>query len=67
MTLDAYRVGADGDLVDPSGTFAAAFGVGADGAALVRPDGVLAWRSPAGSRADAATLTGVMKQVLARA
>jgi hypothetical protein len=43
VPLDTYR--ADGDFGDPSGSFAEAYGVGAEGAALVRPDGFVSWRA----------------------
>jgi aklavinone 12-hydroxylase len=32
-------------LTDPSGQLAAKYGIGDRGASLVRPDGVIAWRS----------------------
>ena len=41
--------------------WAAAYGVGAGGAVLVRPDGIVAWRS-----ADAGGLAGVLDAVLSR-
>jgi 2-polyprenyl-6-methoxyphenol hydroxylase-like FAD-dependent oxidoreductase len=43
LPLDAYRVGIDVD--DPEGRFAQAYGVSAEGASLIRPDGFVAWRS----------------------
>ena len=52
-----HRVGADGDLQDVDDAWAHAFGVGPDGAVLIRPDGFIAWRAhdaSAGSRASAA-------------
>ena len=33
-----------GDLEDTEGRFSAAYGVGSDGAVLIRPDGFIAWR-----------------------
>ena len=48
VPLDAYRVGngADDDLApEPGGDWAELYGVGAEGAVLVRPDGFVAWRS----------------------
>jgi 2-polyprenyl-6-methoxyphenol hydroxylase-like FAD-dependent oxidoreductase len=45
ITLDAYQVGSHGDLVTAAGEFERTHGVAADGAVLVRPDAVLAWRS----------------------
>jgi 2-polyprenyl-6-methoxyphenol hydroxylase-like FAD-dependent oxidoreductase len=38
-----YRFG--GDLADPSGRFAAVYGLTDTGAALIRPDGFVAWRA----------------------
>ncbi|MEV5985390.1 FAD-dependent oxidoreductase [Streptomyces sp. NPDC052051] len=43
LRLTAHHVG--GDLQDPTGGWPERYGVGADGAVLVRPDGFVAWRS----------------------
>lgn len=43
VAVDAYRVGSQ--VTDPSGTLEALYGTGAEGAALVRPDGFVAWRT----------------------
>ncbi|MFJ9630112.1 FAD-dependent monooxygenase [Streptomyces sp. NPDC101175] len=55
-------------LADPEGLWAERYGVRSGGAVLVRPDGVVAWRSrgadPAG--AETTTLTEVLRGVLAR-
>ncbi|GAA4457521.1 FAD-dependent monooxygenase [Phytohabitans houttuyneae] len=45
VPLDVCRVGDGGDVADPGGGFTTAFGLGPGGAALVRPDGVVAWRA----------------------
>ncbi|MEU1478301.1 FAD-dependent monooxygenase [Streptomyces sp. NPDC001668] len=45
IPLRAYRVAADGDLVDPDDAFGKAAGIGRDGALLVRPDGFVGWRT----------------------
>ncbi|MQA87736.1 MAG: monooxygenase [Streptosporangiales bacterium] len=45
---------------------AAAYGIGAGGALLVRPDGFVAWRSPQASADPAAQLDHVLRTVLAR-
>jgi putative polyketide hydroxylase len=50
FTLNAYLVGAELDSRD--GTFCERFGLGSDGAVLVRPDGHIAWRVEAGSVTD---------------
>jgi hypothetical protein len=44
VPLDVYVVGG-GELRDPRGGFAAAYGISAAGAVLVRPDGFVAWRA----------------------
>ncbi|MCD9880914.1 FAD-dependent monooxygenase, partial [Streptomyces guryensis] len=70
VALDVHRITADGDEgpADPGGRWADAYGVTAGGAVLVRPDGIVAWRSrdalPAGERA--AALTSALRRVLAR-
>jgi len=45
LPIDAYCIGHD--LGDLEGRFAAAYGISGAGAALVRPDGFVAWRSTA--------------------
>jgi 2-polyprenyl-6-methoxyphenol hydroxylase-like FAD-dependent oxidoreductase len=47
--VSGYRVAPDGDLADKGETFAQAYGLGPDGAVLVRPDVVVAWRAPTGA------------------
>jgi hypothetical protein len=48
VPMNAYTVGARADLRDPEGNWAEAYGVQADGAVLVRPDGHVAWRQRSG-------------------
>ena len=47
LPFTAYGVGTD--LGDPSGLFAATYGISSKGASLVRPDGFVAWRSVDGA------------------
>lgn len=61
--LDVYRIGAAG--LQDAGAFTAAYGLGEDGAVLVRPDGHVAWRSP-GPPERAGMLEEVLAGVLAR-
>jgi len=49
---------------DPE-ALAAAFGIGAAGASLVRPDGFVAWRTSTPAEDPAATLREVLGRVLA--
>ncbi len=44
FNLQSYRVGPDGDVRDVDHRWSPAYGVNADGAALIRPDGFIAWR-----------------------
>jgi 2-polyprenyl-6-methoxyphenol hydroxylase-like FAD-dependent oxidoreductase len=53
LPMDAYVVGGD-ELADPEGAFADAYGISPGGAVLVRPDGIVAWRSVDGAPAAAA-------------
>ena len=60
VPLDAYCVGRD--LGDPDGSFSAAYGISSRGAALVRPDGFVAWRS----QGETSDPTAVLAAALAR-
>ncbi|HEX4702419.1 MAG TPA: FAD-dependent oxidoreductase [Pseudonocardiaceae bacterium] len=63
MRLTSYRLGAE--VTDPTGQLATTYGIGDAGASLIRPDGVVAWRS--GSAGDDNTLIGVLSRLLDRA
>ncbi|WP_283133369.1 FAD-dependent monooxygenase [Rhizohabitans arisaemae] len=52
----------DGDVQDVTGRFADVYGLTPEGAVLVRPDGFVAWRSPAGGHAE---LRDVVDRLLA--
>lgn len=62
VPLRAYRFGVELAGQD----LAAAHGIGDDGALLVRPDGFVAWRSPAAVADPAAELDRVLRAVLGR-
>jgi len=67
LALKAHIVGVPG-LRDPENGFAKAYGLGPQGASLVRPDGFVAWRSVAAAPADAGeVLRRILDGVLARA
>ncbi|WP_030420265.1 MULTISPECIES: FAD-dependent oxidoreductase [unclassified Streptomyces] len=74
LRLVARRVvpgagGGAGTLTDPDGTFSERYGgLRPEGAVLVRPDGVVAWRSPGADPRGEETgvLTAVLRSVLAR-
>jgi hypothetical protein len=46
--LSAFTIGKNGDLGDAEDSWHSVYGVDADGAVLVRPDGYVAWRSRSG-------------------
>jgi 2-polyprenyl-6-methoxyphenol hydroxylase-like FAD-dependent oxidoreductase len=64
--LAAHRVGPGGELADPASRFADALGTGEAGAALVRPDGFIAWRARAEADDPDGELTEALRAVLAR-
>ncbi|RKT57401.1 2-polyprenyl-6-methoxyphenol hydroxylase-like FAD-dependent oxidoreductase [Saccharothrix australiensis] len=53
------------ELADPTGELAKRYGIGPDGASLIRPDGVIAWRTTQRPTAPAATVTSVLNRVKA--
>jgi hypothetical protein len=62
LPLDAYRV--EHDLTDTSGKFCDSYGITRAGASLVRPDGFVAWRSPAGVTQPRSVLREALAQAL---
>jgi hypothetical protein len=58
VRVDAQEVSTDG--------FAARYGLGADGATLVRPDGFVAWRAESAPGDPAGELSSALSSVLAR-
>lgn len=63
--LRVVQVGGAG-LADPTGRFTTAYGIGAAGASLVRPDGMVAWRSADQPADPVATLLDVLCRLLDR-
>jgi 2-polyprenyl-6-methoxyphenol hydroxylase-like FAD-dependent oxidoreductase len=66
LRVDAYRIGDGGDLTDDGGRFTEVYGIGADGAVLVRPDGFIAWRAEAAHGEGERMLADTLALVLAR-
>jgi putative polyketide hydroxylase len=65
ISLQSYRVGTGSDLRDTNQDWATTYGVGADGAVLVRPDGYVAWRSPRVTQKPVIELERILRKVLA--
>ncbi len=67
VPLEAHTVGSEGDWADASGRFAELYGIGDDGAVLVRPDGHVAFRDAGAAAAERAErLVAALRRVLAR-
>ncbi|AHH96843.1 Tetracenomycin polyketide synthesis hydroxylase tcmG [Kutzneria albida DSM 43870] len=64
VTVRTHTIG--DELADADGEFLARYGIGASGASLVRPDGVVAWRTADAPRDPAQVLLGVLTTALAR-
>ncbi|HEX9338707.1 MAG TPA: FAD-dependent oxidoreductase, partial [Pseudonocardiaceae bacterium] len=62
--LTSYRIG--DDLVDPTGSLAERYGIGDAGASLIRPDGIVAWRSTVADTEPTATLVTALARLLDR-
>ena len=61
IPLDSHRVGVDGQLVDDTGMFPQTLALSPEGAVIVRPDGVIAWRAEDPDGEHRATLEHVMR------
>ncbi len=64
VPLHAYTVGSAHDLIDTDGTWCASYGLDEDGAVLVRPDGVVAWRRRSGVAGPLSELRRVLSALL---
>ena len=64
--LKAHRIAPDGDLTDPDGRFEHSVGIGAAGALLLRPDGVIGWRIHGPHTDPSARLDEVMRRLTFR-
>lgn len=64
IPLHGYRVGEDGDMRDTHQDWTATYGVTADGAVLVRPDGHVAWRAETSVQEPVVDLEQVLSAVL---
>ena len=60
VALDVHRIGRGGTLADPEGRFCEAYGISPQGAAMVRPDGYVAWRAAGADGASPAALGQVL-------
>lgn len=66
VPVEVHQIGRE-PLLDMHHDFADTYGIAADGAVLVRPDGHVAWRSKDGANEQIERLPGALAQVLGRA
>ncbi len=66
LPLGAYRIGPDSDLIDVDGSFQERYGLDAAGAALVRPDGYIAWQSQPGDIPSLDSMSEVLGRLTGR-
>lgn len=66
LPVRAVRVAPGEQVQDPAGAFPEVYGTGPAGAVLVRPDGVVAWRSTGTEGRHSPVLREVMARLLAR-
>lgn len=64
IPLRCYAVGPAGALIDKTGEWPNLYGVGPDGAVLVRPDGHVAWRTEIAQANPAAELSDAFRRIL---
>jgi len=66
IPLRALGIAPEGDLADPDGWLEKTVGIGAQGALLLRPDGVIGWRTTGAHPDPRAKLEEVMKRLTFR-
>jgi hypothetical protein len=66
IPLRTHRIAPDGDVANPDGRFEKTVGVGAQGALLLRPDGVIGWRTRGPHADPRARLDEVMRRLTFR-
>jgi putative polyketide hydroxylase len=64
VPVEVFSVGVSGDLAAPQGRFESLYGVEADGAVLVRPDGFVGWRTPRAGAAPDHDLAAALGSIL---
>lgn len=64
VPVRAHRIGAG--LSDPEAAVSERYGIGKAGASLVRPDGIVAWRTDEAATDSTGTLDRVLREVLSR-
>ena len=66
IPIDVHRIGADADVRDIEGQWAQLTRLAPDGALLVRPDDIVAWRADAVDQSPEKELRRVLCRILGR-
>lgn len=66
VPLRACHVAPGGEFEDPAGRLESLLGIGAEGAVVLRPDGVIGWRASARDPAPRERLAEVLRRLLCR-
>jgi len=64
VPIEVLSIGEAGDLQAPAGRLEALYGIEADGAVLVRPDGFVGWRAQRAADVPAEDLAGALATIL---
>ncbi|HEY4453390.1 MAG TPA: FAD-dependent monooxygenase [Pseudonocardiaceae bacterium] len=64
LDIAAYRIGPGAEIDDPEDRWLAEVGIKSDGALLVRPDGIMAWRSMEPAADPTTTLAEILRAML---
>jgi len=67
ITMEIARLDREGPVADPQGAFPDAFDIGPSGAALLRPDGFVAWRAKDDGGASSDAMMHLLRTALCRA
>lgn len=67
VPMNCFTIGPHRDVEDPDGRFLDLYGLDADGAVLVRPDGHVAWRARAAAAEPNVAIASALATVLGRA
>ncbi len=67
VPLAAFTVGGDGDLSDPAKEWTTLYGIGPEGAVLVRPDGHVGWRCGEAAADPRRDIAAALRRLLATA
>jgi 2-polyprenyl-6-methoxyphenol hydroxylase-like FAD-dependent oxidoreductase len=67
IPLSSVHIAPDGTVVAAADAFENAYGVASDGAVIVRPDGVVAWKAPQSAQNTEQAVENAMARLLGRA